>query len=702
MSFTFFGRRDTPLDPAAASQSTDQLDIGPYSEGLYRFVRNCDTPMTIGLQGEWGSGKTSLMKMVQGRLMASDRDAVIPFWFETWQYGAMGGSETLGMLLLRDLTDTLISTLQDDPQVYKLRDKMGAALRGSLPAAAGLATSLVTRSDYAGEVVAGAASGLFGGGQGDVRACFSDLVRASLAKKQGDSPRVVVFIDDLDRVPPKLAVRLLEVLKNFMDVDHCVFVVACDYEVVREGVHGLMGIAEDQREAKRDKVDAFFHKLFQVQFLMPVGAYSIHKLLQQYLVDRLEKHNEGSVKPRELARRVKTFLATGSSKDGRSEHLRADQWFTQLLGVVEASVGTNPRAFKRYLNLVDLTCCVDEAFGTVGRGDAESLARWTIGTPADDTATLRWCTALFPIVALQQKWPDIAPYLLAFTAEGATWQVGDLVYSDFERRLRTIVDDWPDVDDDTIDTVLQDEFLVEVLRESLGCDLHEAPNASAKALIQFTQGWMALLDNEREGVGHLDAAELKVVHAWSERLNRMGAGKLELTGLAYLRQQSMAVSPIAGDGFAVLASHLHKVCHQERLSTLSGRTKDAESVIWVQSHRKGWGKLLSFRVHRGRLELRINARTTYEKRWQMPGLNDAYEALWARLAAEPCAVPEDCLKATAGTGTLVFGPGHTPTRNSHLKHALGDFLIQVDAAAAASTDGPLQDDAQTHASAEGP
>lgn len=44
---------------------TDALDFTPYVETLADIIQTGNTPLTIGVFGGWGSGKTSLMKMVR-------------------------------------------------------------------------------------------------------------------------------------------------------------------------------------------------------------------------------------------------------------------------------------------------------------------------------------------------------------------------------------------------------------------------------------------------------------------------------------------------------------------------------------------------------------------------------------------------------------------------------------------------------------
>ena len=41
----------------------DALDFTPYVETLADIIQTGNTPLTIGVFGVWGSGKTSLMKM---------------------------------------------------------------------------------------------------------------------------------------------------------------------------------------------------------------------------------------------------------------------------------------------------------------------------------------------------------------------------------------------------------------------------------------------------------------------------------------------------------------------------------------------------------------------------------------------------------------------------------------------------------------
>ena len=60
----------------------DALDFTPYVKTLVNICRTASTPLTIGVFGTWGSGKTSLMKMVQQKLPNNYTVA----WFDAWKY----------------------------------------------------------------------------------------------------------------------------------------------------------------------------------------------------------------------------------------------------------------------------------------------------------------------------------------------------------------------------------------------------------------------------------------------------------------------------------------------------------------------------------------------------------------------------------------------------------------------------------------
>lgn len=301
----YIGITDSPADQ-------DEFGIGHYIDGLCEFILNCDTPITISIQGSWGSGKTSIMKMVQNRI----EDKVLPVFFNTWQFSQFDLGNDLPISMIRFFLEE-IGAQQD--KLYKALNFMGSM-------SAMIANAAVKT------VSGGAVEGVFGNplgnkGDSDPAHTIKDLhdnlqkhVQEACEKTKKD--RIVVFVDDLDRLMPGKAMELLEVLKIFFDCKRCVFVLAIDYDVVIRGAAEKYGFKlndkspEGLKEAEKGR--AFFDKIIQVPFKMPVVEYDISK----YMEEGLKKIN---VHPNEEDMSTYQNLCT-------------------------YSVGTNPRGLKRILN----------------------------------------------------------------------------------------------------------------------------------------------------------------------------------------------------------------------------------------------------------------------------------------------------------------------------------------------------------------
>ena len=293
------GFTDKPL----SGRSEDIFDVEKYIKGLSSFILECDTPMTVAVQGDWGSGKTSFMMLIREELEAK----VLPVWFNTWQFSQFNLGDRLPLLLVSRLTAALgLKGIQVDSIKSSLRTLGGVLFRVGLSAA-----NTVTGLD-----VSGAAEAAIHSSEEDVteavstlKSRFQDCVKQALKEKKKE--RVVIFVDDLDRLAPARAVELLEVLKLFLDCDKCVFLLAIDYAVVSQGIRQKYG-----ESLGTDKGRSFFDKIIQVPFKMPVAHYDIEKF-------------------------VRTAL----------EQMRlpvADA--APYVSLIRTSIGYNPRGIKRLLN----------------------------------------------------------------------------------------------------------------------------------------------------------------------------------------------------------------------------------------------------------------------------------------------------------------------------------------------------------------
>ena len=86
----------------------DKFSIENYINGLSNFITECETPLTIAIQGDWGTGKTSIMYQVEKRLNPEKQDKKIQtIFFNTWQYSQFDMGNNLAVALITDLISEL-------------------------------------------------------------------------------------------------------------------------------------------------------------------------------------------------------------------------------------------------------------------------------------------------------------------------------------------------------------------------------------------------------------------------------------------------------------------------------------------------------------------------------------------------------------------------------------------------------------------
>lgn len=203
----------------------------------------------------------------------------------------------------------------------------------------------------------------------EVRNELETMIAETIA---GDGKRgVIFFIDDLDCIDPPVAVQLLELLKNIFTINNCVFVLAIDYDVVIKGLEPKFGkfTAKNEREFR-----SFFDKIIQVPFSMPVGSYSVNEFLKESLA-------------------AVDYLPESKCND--------EDLISALSQIAELTVGTNPRALKRLLNLLSLINSIN-----LSKGSDEG------NTMKDDLSLL----VNFALVSTQIAYPIIYRLLNSYPA----------------------------------------------------------------------------------------------------------------------------------------------------------------------------------------------------------------------------------------------------------------------------------------------
>lgn len=291
----------------------DLFNINTHIECLSTFITTCKTPITISIQGSWGSGKTSFMNLVQKSLNKND---VIDIWFNTWQFSQFDKNSNLSIALMTVMANSLKEQTDNDAGPERLKQfsstlKSAALLATSVALETMISTRAAESLNSLAERKADEMTNLVHSIE-NLKKQFQKMIDDRLNATGKD--RVVIFVDDLDRLDPVRAIELLEALKLFLDCEHCVFVLAIDYDVVCRGVAQKYKFTAEEM----DKGRSFFDKIIQVPFKLPIASYDIHRYIKQCLAD------------------INVEVA--------------EQELDIYEELIRTSMGTNPRAMKRLFN----------------------------------------------------------------------------------------------------------------------------------------------------------------------------------------------------------------------------------------------------------------------------------------------------------------------------------------------------------------
>jgi hypothetical protein len=191
---------------------SDLLGLTPYVQALSGLIlaEDVPSPLTIGIFGPRGSGKTSLMKMIKASLVRTmvdrpdaDRLAreMLFIWFNVGLYGSQDSLE-------HALIERLIEALNSE---------LGRDASASLTALREAEEQMRLRPDSVP--------------LDDVLFAFVDRVRRERLFGQ-----VLVFVDELDRCPPEKAIEALEIVRRLSSIVGFVSIVAIDPAAVERAV----------------------------------------------------------------------------------------------------------------------------------------------------------------------------------------------------------------------------------------------------------------------------------------------------------------------------------------------------------------------------------------------------------------------------------------------------------------------------------
>jgi len=393
----------------------DFLNFGGIARTVAEIIVQAKSrPISIGISGAWGVGKSSMIKLIRSELISrtsEKRDQPKPTTpipdpgnfvfveFNAWLYQGYDDARAA-------LIEVVASTLAKEAEQRKtgldkaneLVDRVNwfRAVKLTASTAAALAVGLPPT---------GLLGALWGLGEkvisGDVDQASIDATETAAGKaadatkglikpKKTTSPpkeihalrksfeellrelnvTLVVLIDDLDRCLPETTISTLEAIRLFLFLKHTAFVIAADDQMIKHAVKRHFQGVED------DLVTNYFDKLIQVPIRVPplgtqeVRAYMMLLFVENSSLDIADKEKLRSEVCAQLGRswqgkRVDlTFLRGLNDKLPQELIARLDA-ADRLAPLMTSATGIagNPRLIKRFLNALSIRMAMSHAQG---------------------------------------------------------------------------------------------------------------------------------------------------------------------------------------------------------------------------------------------------------------------------------------------------------------------------------------------------
>ncbi|MCK5224183.1 hypothetical protein KAR04_05405, partial [Candidatus Calescamantes bacterium] len=201
-----------------------------YINGLINLIKDkISPPFSLSIDGNWGTGKTHLLKILERKLKEEHYPTI---WFNPWEY------EKTNSAYLAFINKVSISFRDRFKISFKTLGIFGLALAVSSidSTARFISNNSISYSnikniskDVSKATKSEAAN--YKDTIQEIKRDFVKITRQITTSKEFNGKPIIIFLDDLDRCLPKNALELLEALKNTFNVKDSTAIFICGQNV---------------------------------------------------------------------------------------------------------------------------------------------------------------------------------------------------------------------------------------------------------------------------------------------------------------------------------------------------------------------------------------------------------------------------------------------------------------------------------------
>lgn len=372
----------------------DLLGYARYSKIIQDLSqRDSLLPTTIGLFGDWGSGKSSILGMIEN--IFENKSNTLCLRFDGWLFE---GYDDAKSALMTEIIRSIEKKVSDNEGIRRKAKKLlkrvnwfrvaGLATKGVISLTTPLSSitvipSLIQNfSDIANK---------FGADPDKVKSEITKLIKPkerkifenvrefrndfeSLIIESKLSP-VVILIDDLDRCLPESIISTLEAIKLFLSVPGTAFIIAADERIVRNAIVQRYPISQYQNQ---DLTQDYLEKLIQLPIKIPplteitASCYMYLLFAERTLKAKhqdnflelcktVDKNRENRSLPEPLNYGIARDVLQTLAKDLQSDFNIVERISPTLCKGLDG----NPRLIKRFLNTFSLRLLMADSMGLI-------------------------------------------------------------------------------------------------------------------------------------------------------------------------------------------------------------------------------------------------------------------------------------------------------------------------------------------------
>ena len=294
------------------------LDFNLYRNAIVNIVKTSHPKFTIGIFGEWGAGKTTLINSVDNALQTDK--SLIRVRLEAWRY-------KWEQFPIASLLKSIAYALPAEKQFEDLKKKLETSAINFLKNTADILTSIISK--YASEEYE-ISQEMFDTFKKELNSKIQliaeldrdtvyfdgfEEIKKEIKNLRLENPafRIIVYVDDLDKCSPKKALELLEIIRVFQDVEGFIYIIGISHDI-------LIKLGNIESNQKSNEGEHYVKNLIQVPIALPKWS------------------NQDTVKL------VRDFIKKGMIHDKFKDVVDKN------IELISVAIDNNPREIKRFLN----------------------------------------------------------------------------------------------------------------------------------------------------------------------------------------------------------------------------------------------------------------------------------------------------------------------------------------------------------------